>query len=95
MVSGGIGCLSVLQADGITSAAGGPNSRGSPSHSRISATSLVLGIMLVVVMGIAGGVLPALRAARMPITAAYRAIIFKPGMSLKSLGFEVRSLRLC
>lgn len=38
----------------------------------ISGTSLVVGIAFAVLMGVAGGVLPAFRAARMPITAALR-----------------------
>jgi len=37
---------------------------------RISGTSLLVGMVLAVLMGIAGGVLPAFRAARMPITSA-------------------------
>src|SRR5207245_1120493 len=37
---------------------------------RISGTSLVVGMGLAVVMGVAGGVLPAFRAARMPNTSA-------------------------
>jgi len=37
---------------------------------RISGTSLVVGMGLAVLMGVAGGVLPPLRAARMPITSA-------------------------
>ena len=39
---------------------------------RISATSLVVGMGLAVLMGVAGGVFPAFRAARMPITSALR-----------------------
>ena len=37
---------------------------------RISATSLVVATMLAVLMGVAGGLLPAFRAAQMPITSA-------------------------
>jgi putative ABC transport system permease protein len=39
---------------------------------RISGTSLVVEMGLAVLMGVAGGVLPAFRAARMPITSALR-----------------------
>ena len=39
---------------------------------RIGGTSLVMGMGLAVLMGVAGGVLPAFRAARMPITSALR-----------------------
>ncbi len=39
---------------------------------RISGVSLALGMALAVVIGIAGGVLPAFRAGRLPITSALR-----------------------
>ena len=39
---------------------------------RISGTPLVVGMALAVLMGVAGGLLPAFRAARMPITSALR-----------------------
>jgi len=72
MVGGGIGCLIALPANGITSAAGGPNFAEVAFAFRISAVSLAIGMALAVMMGIAGGVLPACRAARLPITSALR-----------------------
>ncbi len=72
MVGGAIGCLIALPANGMTSAAGGPNFAEVAFAFRISGASLVIGMALAVVMGIAGGILPAVRAARLPITSALR-----------------------
>jgi putative ABC transport system permease protein len=72
VVGGGIGCLIALPANGITSAAGGPNFAEVAFAFRISGASLAIGMALAVMMGIAGGVLPAFRASRLPITSALR-----------------------
>jgi putative ABC transport system permease protein len=56
----------------MTAAAMGGNFSEIGFAFRTSGTSLVVGMVLAVLMGIAGGVLPAFRAARMPITAALR-----------------------
>jgi putative ABC transport system permease protein len=72
IVGGALGCLLALPANGMTSAAGGTNFSEVAFALRISGTSLVAGMMLAVLMGVAGGVLPAFRAARMPITSALR-----------------------
>jgi putative ABC transport system permease protein len=72
IVGGALGCLIALPANGMTSAAGGANFAEIGFAFRISGTSLVAGMVLAVVMGVAGGVLPAFRAARMPIVAALR-----------------------
>ncbi len=56
----------------MTSAAMGTNFAEIGFAFRISGTSLVVGMGLAVLMGIAGGALPALRAARIPITSALR-----------------------
>jgi putative ABC transport system permease protein len=56
----------------MTSAGGGTNFAEIGFAFRISVTSLVVGMVLAVLMGVAGGVLPAFRAARMPITSALR-----------------------
>ena len=71
-VGGALGCLIALPANGMTAAAGGPNFGEIGFAFRISGTSLVVGMVLAVLMGVAGGVLPAFRAARMPITSALR-----------------------
>ena len=59
-------------ANGITSATGGSNFAEVAFAFRISGVSLAIGMALAVVMGIAGGVLPAFRASRLPITSALR-----------------------
>src|SRR5262249_17938217 len=69
---GALGCLLAHPANGITSAAGGANFAEIGFAFRISGASIVLGMALAVLMGVAGGLLPALRGARMPITAALR-----------------------
>jgi putative ABC transport system permease protein len=72
LVGGALGCLIALPANGITSAAGGSNFSEIGFVFRIGGASLVVAMLLAVLMGVAGGVLPAVRAARMPITAALR-----------------------
>ena len=51
MVGGAIGCLIALPANGITSAAGGPNFAEVASAFRISGISLVAAMVLAVPMG--------------------------------------------
>jgi putative ABC transport system permease protein len=72
VVGGALGCLVALPANGISSAAGGSNFAEIAFAFRITPASIVVGMTLAVLMGIAGGVLPSLRAARLPITAALR-----------------------
>ena len=72
IVGGALGCLIALPADGMTSAAMGTNFAEVGFAFRISATSLAVGMGLAALMGVAGGVLPAFRAARMPISMALR-----------------------
>jgi putative ABC transport system permease protein len=72
IVGSALGCLIALPANRMASAAGGTNFADVAFAFRISATSLVVGMVLTVLMGVAGGVLPAFRAARMPITSALR-----------------------
>jgi putative ABC transport system permease protein len=73
-VAGGIvGCLAALPANGITSSAGGANFAEVAFAFRITSAALGVGILFAVMMGILGGLLPALKAARLPITSALRA----------------------
>src|SRR5262249_18053511 len=72
IVGGPLGCLIALPPHGMTPAAGGANLSEVAFAFRISGTSLAVGMVLAVLMGIAGGALPALRAARMPIASALR-----------------------
>lgn len=71
-VGGVLGCLIAVPANGMTSAAGGANFAEVSFAFRITTPTLVGGLMLAVVMGFAGGLLPAWRASRVPITAALR-----------------------
>jgi putative ABC transport system permease protein len=73
LAGGVIGCLAALPANGITSSAGGANFAEVAFAFRIAPPALVVGILFAVTMGILGGLLPALKAARLPITAALRA----------------------
>ena len=71
-VGGIVGCVLALPFNGITSAAGGDNFAEIAFAFKISSGSITLGMVLALLMGIAGGLLPAVRAARLPITAALR-----------------------
>jgi putative ABC transport system permease protein len=72
MLGGVIGCLVALPANGMTSSAGGANFAEVAFAFRISSSALAVGLIFAVVMGIVGGLLPAVKAARMPITNALR-----------------------
>lgn len=72
LVGGAIGCLVALPANGISSAAGGANFAEIAFAFRVTPPAIVTGMVLAILMGIAGGLLPAFRAARLPITAALR-----------------------
>ena len=72
LVGGLAGCLLALPFNGISSAAGGANFAEVSFAFRVTNDSLVLGMGLALVMGVAGGLLPAFRASRLPITAALR-----------------------
>ena len=72
IVGGALGCMIALPADGMTAAAMGTNFGEIGFAFRISGTSLVVAMVLAVLIGVAGGVLPAFRAARIPITSALR-----------------------
>ena len=72
LVGGALGCLVALPANGISSAAGGANFAEVAFAFRITPVSIAAGMVLALLMGIAGGLLPAFRAARVPITTALR-----------------------
>jgi putative ABC transport system permease protein len=72
VLGGLLGCLLALPADGITSATGGANFSELAFAFRITPVALGLGLAFAVVMGLLGGLLPAARAARVPITNALR-----------------------
>jgi putative ABC transport system permease protein len=74
LVGGALGCLIALPANGISSAAGGANFAEIAFAFRISPEAIGAGMTLAALMGIAGGLLPSLRAARLPITSALREV---------------------
>ena len=69
---GVLGLLLAIPANGLTSAAGGANFAEVSFAFRITPPTLAIGFVLAVLMGLAGGLLPAWRASRTPITAALR-----------------------
>ncbi len=72
LVGGALGCVLALPANGITSAAGGVNFSEIAFAFKITPGAIVTGMILALLIGIAGGLLPSVRAARMPITVALR-----------------------
>jgi putative ABC transport system permease protein len=73
LVGGIFGCILAFPANGLSSAAGGANFAEVSFAFQITTPTIVIGLVLAVVMGFAGGLLPAWRASRVPITAALRA----------------------
>jgi putative ABC transport system permease protein len=71
-VGGLIGCLLALPTNGISSAAGGANFAEVAFAFRIAPAALAIGLVFAVVMGVIGGMLPAVKASRLPITSALR-----------------------
>ena len=72
-LGGVLGCLLALPMNGFTTATGQTNSFSELAFAfRITPTIVVIGIVFATVMGLFGGLLPALRASRMPITKALR-----------------------
>ena len=72
IVGGALGCLVALPANGISSAAGGANFAEIAFAFRVTPPAIITGMALAILMGIAGGFLPAFRAAHIPITTALR-----------------------
>jgi putative ABC transport system permease protein len=69
---GVLGCLLALPANGLSSAAGGANFAEVSFAFRVTPLAIGVGLGLALVIGLAGGLLPAWRASRLPITAALR-----------------------
>jgi putative ABC transport system permease protein len=72
LVGGLLGCLLTLPANGVTSATGGANFSELAFAFKVTPPALAMGLIFAVVMGFLGGLLPAFRAARLPITTALR-----------------------
>src|SRR5437588_10766868 len=72
LVGGLLGCLIALSFNGFGAATFGPNMSEIAFAFRITPRDLLAALMFTLSMGILGGLLPALRAARLPITSALR-----------------------
>jgi len=72
VIGGLLGCVLALPADGVTSATNGANFSELAFAFRITGFSLVAGLIFAALMGLIGGLLPAVRGARLPITSALR-----------------------
>jgi putative ABC transport system permease protein len=72
LLGGLLGCALALPADGLTAATGGPNFAELAFAFRVTLQEVGAGLVFAVLMGICGGLLPALRGARLPIVNALR-----------------------
>ena len=73
LIGGVLGCLVALTLDGYTAGTGQTQSFSEMAFAfKITPQVLIFGLVFAVVMGFIGGLLPAFRAARMPITRALR-----------------------
>jgi putative ABC transport system permease protein len=72
LIGGGLGCVLALPANGITAATSGSNFSELAFAFRVTASALGTGLAFTLVMGMVGGLLPALRGARLPIIEALR-----------------------
>ena len=73
LVGGAIGCLLALPMNGYSTGTGQTQSFSEIAFAfRITPAIMVTGLVFALVMGIVGGLLPAFRAARLPITSALR-----------------------
>jgi putative ABC transport system permease protein len=70
-VGGTLGCLLALPANGMSGATSATFSDLAFAF-RVTPPTLIVGFSFALIMGLVGGVLPAVRAARMPITTALR-----------------------
>jgi putative ABC transport system permease protein len=74
VIGGAIGCLLAFPMNGFTTGTGQTQSFSEIAFAfRITPEIVVTGMVFAVAMGILGGLLPALRGARLPITSALRA----------------------
>ena len=73
VVGGALGCLLALPMEGFTTGTGQTQSFSELAFAfRITPAIIITGMIFAVLMGILGGLLPAFRAAQMPITKALR-----------------------
>ena len=72
-IGGVLGCLLAFPMNGFSTATGQTQSFSEIAFSfQITPEIVMVGMIFAVVMGIVGGLLPALRGARLPITTALR-----------------------
>lgn len=72
IVAGLLGVLLALPANGLTAAGGSTTFSDFAFAFRITPMAITFGLIFALIMGFVGGLLPAFRAARMPITTALR-----------------------
>ena len=72
LVGGVLGCLIALPMNGFTAATGTNSFSELAFAFKVTPDLLLIGLGFAVLMGLVGGLLPAFRAARMPITRALR-----------------------
>jgi putative ABC transport system permease protein len=72
IIGGVLGCLIALPMNGYTAATGTNAFSELAFAFKVTPSLLIIGLSFAVLMGFVGGLLPALRAARMPITRALR-----------------------
>jgi putative ABC transport system permease protein len=72
LIGGLIGCLLAFPVNGVSAGAGGPNFSELAFAFRITLADLGAGLVFAIIMGFVGGLLPAFRAAKLPITTALR-----------------------
>ncbi|MEZ5292576.1 MAG: ABC transporter permease [Vicinamibacterales bacterium] len=72
LAGGLLGCALAVPANGLSSAAGGANFAEVSFAFQVTPAAIAAGLGLALVIGVAGGLLPAWRASRVPITAALR-----------------------
>jgi putative ABC transport system permease protein len=72
LVAGLLGCLIALPANGISAAGGGTTFTDFAYAFRVTPGAIGVGLIFALIMGFLGGLLPAFRAARLPITTALR-----------------------
>jgi putative ABC transport system permease protein len=74
VVAGGLGCLIAMPANTLTGATGQATFSEISFAFRVTPAIVISAMIFAAWMGFLGGLLPAIRAARMPITAALRAV---------------------
>lgn len=72
IIGGAVGCVLAIPFNGITTATGGPGFSELAFAFRITPLHFAAGLGFAAVMGLVGGLLPALRAAGVPISAALK-----------------------